>query len=103
MTDAEIFLGKFEEYCDEFGKLFIPEPNSENVMKSLVNYHKKFSTLNVLDKCIKQYIKKTTTPRVIDLALNIADIRSAVEFAVEDDERIRELMKETQKRVKGDG
>lgn len=96
-------LKKFEEYSNEYAKLFIPEDNDEKILNSLYVFYKEHYDLELLEECIKLYIKGLPSDEVVTVktfALTSGKIRGKALDERRDKNEIKELMRETGERMK---
>lgn len=100
-TNVVTIQERFAKYCDEKGKLFIPDEDRDpSIAKSLYRYHEKFSSLDVLDKCIVEYIDSTDgTILIYDFAIIVGEIRSKVEAEEKSREQFKKIMEQTKERM----
>lgn len=101
MTKIHTVQERFQKYCDDKGKLFIPdELRDPSISRSLFKYHQKYSSLDVLDKCIVDYIEgHEGTITIYDFAIVVGKIRERIEHEVELKKEFDDLVSSTQQRM----
>ena len=98
---SETVLSTFQKSCDEYAKLFIPEPRQDQVIESLVNYYNKYFSIGMLLECIDIFVKEANDPILVyNFALDSSKIRErAVERRRSRDE-FNTLVKQTEERMR---
>lgn len=98
---SETILSTFQSSCDEYAKLFIPEPRQDDIITSLVSYYSKYHGMDVLIDCIHEYVRVTQDPILIyNFALDSSKIRDKVIEARKSKEDFNRLVKETEQRMR---
>jgi hypothetical protein len=98
---SEIVLSTFQKSCDEYAKLFLPEPRQDQVVESLVNYYKKYYTIDILIECIQYFVKESHDPILIyDFAVNSSKIRERVIERHRSKDEFSTLVKQTEERMR---
>jgi hypothetical protein len=98
---SETVLRMFQSYCDEFGKLFLPEPRQNDIIDSLTGYYSKYYSLDVLEKCVREYVKTSPDPILVyNFALDSSKIRDKVVELEKSNKNFERLVKETEQRMR---
>lgn len=98
---SEIVLLTFQKSCDEYAKLFIPEPRQDQVIESLVNYYKKYYSLEILQECIDEFVKVNPDPIIVyDFAMESSKIRDRIIDRRKSKKEFNKLVKETEERMR---
>jgi len=73
-------IGYFEEACDREAVLFVPDsPRQEKVAESLIKFHSKHYSLDILKNCVDYYCKVSPKPvTVYEFAITINQVRDKV-------------------------
>lgn len=99
---SETVLNTFQQSCEEYDKLFIPEARQDSIVESLVRLYEKNYSVELLVETVKYYVRHSEEEalRIYDFALIQGKIRERVEEAMADRNEIAKLMRETQERMK---
>lgn len=100
-NDPRYIQTLFQKRCDERKKLFVPdEARDPTIAKSLYRYHEKFSSLEMLDKCIIEYIDSCDgTVLIYNFAIVVGKIREKLEAEEKSKAEFNKIMEETRKRM----
>lgn len=102
IISSDDVLNLFEKYSDECIKLFVPSPGDEKMINSLWRFFKQNYDLELLDDCIKLYIKGLSDQEAVTVqgfAIVSGKIRNKAFEERRDRMEIEVLMKETQERM----
>ncbi len=98
---SKTILSTFQLSCDEYAKLFIPEPRQDDIITSLENYYSKYHTIDVLIECIHEYVRVTPDPILVyNFALDSSKIREKVLEARKSRADFDRLVRETEQRMR---
>ena len=98
---SETVLSTFQKWCDEYAKLFIPEPRQDQVIESLINYYNKYYSEEILNECIHLFVKDTEDPILIyNFAINSSKIREKVIERQKSRREFDMLVKQTEERMR---
>lgn len=98
---SEIVLSTFQSSCDEFGKLFLPEPRQNDIVTSLVNYYGKYHDIDILCECIHEYVKVTPDPILVyNFAIESSKVKERVLESRRSKQEFQRLVKETEQRMR---
>jgi hypothetical protein len=90
----------FEKYCDEYRKLYLPAGTDDSISKTLFTHYSKYYSLQILDDCIRMYVRNTTEPVLIyNFALESNNIRDHVTKEAELAENFNNLLEQTRERM----
>lgn len=99
MTLEEV-TSLFQEYCEKHKKLFLPGPNDEPVVNSLVNFYSKHYSIDILCESIEYYIKNSKEPvQIYNFAIESSKIRDHVVAEKQRRKDFDKLLHETQERM----
>lgn len=91
----------FQRSCDEYAKLFVPEPRQDQIIDSLINYYEKYYSIEILDECIDFFVKETEEPILVyDFALGSSKIRDRIVERKKSKEAFESLVKQTEERMR---
>lgn len=102
ITSQEV-VDIFQRSCDEYGKLFVPDPRQEGIIDNLIKFYRRHHDIEMLIESIDLFIRtnKEVAILVFDFALVAGKLAEKVEESRQDREEIRKLMEETKKRMEG--
>lgn len=91
----------FQSSCDKYGKLFVPDANSEAVGNSLLRFYSRNYSLELLEKVVNEYIRTfpSETIQIYEFAISNAKYRERVIERDESNKEIQRLMQETRERM----
>ena len=94
-------VGMFERYCDESGKLFVPEPRQTGVIENLIKHYEKYYDEEILEETIRYFIKNSYDDAILvfNFALQSGKIRDRAIDERKDRQEIERLMGETKERM----
>ena len=99
-TSEEVLL-IFQKSCEEYAKLFIPEPRQDKILESLVNYYTKYYSITILDDCIVEFVKTHPDPILIyDFAMESSKIRDKIIEREKSKQEFNKLVKQTEERMR---
>lgn len=98
---SETVLSTFQKSCDEYAKLFIPEPKQDQIIESLVNYYTKYFSLDILNECIDVFVKDADDPILVyNFALDSSKVRERVIERRRSRDEFNTLVKQTEERMR---
>lgn len=100
---SEQISNYFQECCDEFDKLFLPDAaKDEGIINNLIKFYKKHHDKEFLEECIRWFCRTEDGPiLVMDFAINSLDVRDKVMEDRESRKEFNALLKQTEQRMKG--
>lgn len=98
---SKTILSTFQSSCDEYAKLFIPEPRQDEIIESLSAYYSKYHGIDVLIECIHEYVRVTQDPILVyNFAVDSSKVREKVLESRKSKEDFNRLVKETEQRMR---
>lgn len=91
----------FQRSCDEYAKLFVPEPRQDQIIDSLISYYGRYYSIDILDECIDAYVKDADEPILVyDFAMASSKIRDKIVERKKSKEAFDLLVKQTEERMR---
>ena len=98
---SETVLYMFQKSCDEYAKLFLPEPRQEEILDSLVVYYEKYYSIDILTQCIEEFVKTSQDPILVyNFALESSKIRDRIVERMRSKDEFKKLVRETEERMR---
>lgn len=98
---SETVLHTFQKSCDEYAKLFLPEPRQTEILDSLVNYYGKYYSIDILNQCVVEFVKTSDDPILVyNFALESSKIRDRIVERLKSKEEFSKLVRETEERMR---
>ena len=98
---SEIVLHTFQKSCDEYAKLFLPEPRQTEILDSLVTYYSKYYSIDILNQCVVEFVKTSDDPILIyNFAIESSKIRDRIVDRLKSKEEFSKLVRETEERMR---
>lgn len=94
------FIKWFAKKAEESGKLFIPDsPRQEKVAKSLITFHNKHFSMDILKASASAYINDSSESVLIfDFALSVKEYRDKAVVDQESKDEFKEILRQTRER-----
>jgi len=98
---SETVLHTFQRSCEEYEKLFLPEPRQTELLDSLVSYYNKYYSIDILNQCIVEFVRTSDDPILVyNFAVDSSKIRDRIVDRLKSKEEFSKLVRETEERMR---